>query len=186
MNTEIARLEQEVLAAKQRLTEAMRTAEPQVVKNYTMRHAGTGAPVAFLELFGTSDELLVIHNMGRGCVYCTLWADGFSSLYKHFSNRCAFVLTTPDEPAVAAAFAGARGWTFPVICHTGTTFAADMGYSNKPGSFQPGVSAFFRQGEQIVRTATRCLGPGDDFCSLWPMLDMLRNGVGGWEPKYHY
>ncbi|MBL8878611.1 MAG: DUF899 family protein [Phycisphaerales bacterium] len=186
MTPEIARLEQEVVVAKKKLTDAIRAAQAQPVKQYTLRHAGSSAGVTLTELFGGSNELLVVHNMGRACPYCTLWADGFSSMYKHLANRCAFVLTTPDEPAVAAAFAGARGWTFPVISHAGTTFAADMGFHSKPGSFEPGISAFYRDGNEIVRTGSRRFGPGDDFCALWPMLDLLRNGVGAWEPKYHY
>lgn len=186
MNDEIARLEQELRDVKKRLTDAIRNAPPQPVKSYTLRNAGSGSPVTLAELFGASNELIVVHNMGRTCPYCTLWADGFASMYKHVANRCAFVLTTPDEPAVAAAFASARGWTYPVVSHAGTTFAADMGYSSKPGSFEPGISAFFRDGAAIVRTGTRRFGPGDDFCAVWPMFDLLKNGLGGWEPKYHY
>lgn len=186
MTPEIAQLEQEVAAAKKRLTDALRAAPPQPAKEYSLRYAGSGAAVTLMELFGGFNELLVVHNMGRACPYCTLWADGFASMYKHLSNRCAFVLTTPDDPAVASAFASARGWTFPVISHTGTTFAADMGFCSKPGSYEPGVSAFYRDGAKIVRTGSRRFGPGDDFCALWPMLDLLKNGGGGWEPKYHY
>ena len=35
-------------------------------------------PVRLSELFGEHDDLVIIHNMGASCRYCTLWADGFS------------------------------------------------------------------------------------------------------------
>lgn len=187
---EIEKLESELRQAKERLTRALRTRPLEPVRDYTLRAAGSGASVRLSELFGASRDLLVIHNMGKRCPYCTLWADGFSSLYKHAANRCSFVLTTPDEPDVAAAFASARGWTFPVVSHAGTTFAADLGYKGEEhtyGSFKPGISSFRKHDDaSIIRLATRPFGPGDDFCPIWPMFDLLQGGAGEWAPKFHY
>ncbi len=186
----IAKAERDVLDAKKRLTDALKARPPERIRDYTLAYAGSGAAVTLAAIFGTHRELLVVHNMGKRCPYCTLWADGFASMYKHIANRCAFVLTTPDEPAVAAAFASARGWTFPVVSHAGTTFAQDLGYKgdeDKFGPFHPGISALWKDDSgALVRTGTRAFGPGDDFCSLWPMMDLLKNSVGTWEPKYHY
>lgn len=51
----------------------------------------------------------------------------------------------------------------------------------------PGVSALRRNADgTIVRTGTRQFGPGDDFCAIFPMFDLLQDGVGDWQPKYHY
>jgi predicted dithiol-disulfide oxidoreductase (DUF899 family) len=105
----IAQAERAVLEAKKRLAEALQARPPERVSDYTFAHAGSGSPVTLTALFGPHRELLVVHNMGKRCPYCTLWADGFASMYKHIASRCAFVLTTPDEPAVASAFASARG-----------------------------------------------------------------------------
>ncbi len=192
---EIARLEQVVADAKTALTTALRARPPEGVRNYTLRLGGSGASVQLSELFGTSRDLIVVHNMGRSCVYCTLWADGFASMYKHIATRAAFVLTTPDAPDVAAAFASAREWTFPVISHAGTAFAKDLGFvavhekgpnAGKEG-FMPGVSALRRNPDgTITRTGARRFGPGDDFCAAFPMFDLLQGGVGDWQPKYHY
>jgi len=187
---DVRRLEQEVIDAKKRFTDALRALPREAVADVTLRVAGSGAPVRLSELFGEKHDLLVVHNMGERCPYCTLWADGFASMYKHIADRCAFVLTTPDEPAVAAAFAGARGWTFPVVSHAGTDFAKQMGYEGEEstyGRFRPGISAFRkREDRSMVRTGTRSFGPGDDFCALWPMFDLLEGGAGEWAPKYHY
>lgn len=193
-NDPIAQAQRDVLAAKKRLADAIKARPPERMQDYTLAHAGSGSAVTLSALFGNHRELLVVHNMGKRCPYCTLWADGFASMYKHIASRCAFVLTTPDDPATAGAFASARGWTFPVVSHAGTTFAQDMGYKSqdgedegKYGSFHPGISAFWKDDANTVfRTGTSPFGPGDDFCSLWPMMDLLKNGVGDWEPKYHY
>jgi len=62
-------------------------------------------------LFGRKDDLVVIHNMGSSCPYCTLWADGFNGLYDHLANRAAFALSSPDAPAAQKRFAeGPRDW----------------------------------------------------------------------------
>lgn len=192
---DIARLEKAVVEAKAALTKAIRARSPEAVRDYSLRMAGSGASVQLSELFGASRDLLVVHNMGRSCVYCTLWADGFASVYKHLATRCGFVLTTPDAPDVAAAFASARGWTFPVISHAGTSFAKDLGFvaihdkgpnAGKEG-LMPGVSALRRNPDgTIARTGSRPFGPGDDFCSVFPMFELLQGGVGEWQPKYHY
>jgi hypothetical protein len=28
--------------------------------------------------------------------------------------------------------------------------------------------------------------PGDDFCALWHILDLLAGGAGDWAPKFSY
>ncbi len=194
-HAEIDRLTREVEEAQSRLAAALKAqrAQPgwaggQNVGEYTFRAAGSGAAVTLSQLFGTRRDLIVVHNMGRSCVYCTLWADGFSGLYHHLANRAAFVLSTPDEPEVAAAFASSRKWTFPVVSIAGTSFARDMSFANADGGVIPGISAFHKDADgRIVRSArSQQLGPGDPFCPVWPLLDLLKDGPNGWEPKYHY
>jgi predicted dithiol-disulfide oxidoreductase (DUF899 family) len=49
------------------------------------------------------------------------------------------------------------------------------------------VSAFHRNDDgTVVRTGKAIFGPGDDFCALWHLLDLLPGGPKGWEPKYKY
>jgi hypothetical protein len=36
---------------------------------------------------------------------------------------------------------------------------------------------------RIVRTGRAAFGPGDDYCAVWPLFDLLEGGVGKWEPK---
>jgi len=166
--------------------------EPQPVEDYVF--AGPDGPVKLSELFGDKSDLFVIHNMGAGCPYCTMWADGFNGVYNHLADRAAFVLTSPNTPKVQAQFARGRGWRFPMVSHQGTSFADDMGYrkvgadpfADKLGSWYPGVSAFQKRGQTVVRVSNAELGPRDDFCLVWHMLDLLPEGDAGWEPKYSY
>jgi hypothetical protein len=41
----------------------------------------------------------------------------------------AFVIASPDSPAVQQQFARSRGWRFPMVSHQGTMFADDKGLS---------------------------------------------------------
>jgi predicted dithiol-disulfide oxidoreductase (DUF899 family) len=185
MDDEIRRLETEIQALKQQLTEARRRRAQEPVRDY--RLAGRDGDVSLSELFGNKNDLLVVHNMGASCAYCTLWADGFNSLLPHIENRTAFVLASPDSPEAQAKFASDRGWKFRMVSDSGSEFTREMGFQTPAGDYYPGVSAFKRDADgQVVRTASTFFGPGDDYCSVWPLFDLLAGGDNGWEPKYRY
>jgi predicted dithiol-disulfide oxidoreductase (DUF899 family) len=137
--------------------------------------------VRLSQLFGDQRYLFVIHNMGRGCEYCTIWADGFNGVLPQLQSRAAFVLVSPDSPADQARFAAARGWRFPLVSHQGTTFAADMGYAPN-GKWLPGISVFRKEGELIVRVADSEFDVGDEFCVVWPLFDLIPEELGTWSP----
>jgi len=63
-------------------------------------------------LMGDNKQMMVIHNMGKSCVYCTLWADGFSGVFEHMKNRIPTIFVSPDDPATQKEFAESRGWNF--------------------------------------------------------------------------
>jgi predicted dithiol-disulfide oxidoreductase (DUF899 family) len=173
-----------IAALRKRMRIVQRRIEPEPVADYTF--ATARGPKRLSELFGSKRDLFVIHNMGSSCPYCTLWADGYSGLYRHLASRAAFVVSSPDAPTVQQRFAKSRGWRFTMVSHQGTTFAADMGYRSKSGGWLPGISAFRRQGKDIVRLADAAGAPGDDFCSLWHVLDLLPEGPAGWQPRIRY
>ncbi len=159
MNDDIAALSKELMDVKARLSEARRNAKPEPVQDYEFRSAdGAGTPVKLSELFGDRDELLVVHNMGSGCAWCTLWADGFNGLAKPLHDRAGFALCSADDHAKAHEFAKSRGWTFPVVSGSESEFARDMDH----------------------------FGPGDDYCSAWRLSDLFENGAGDWAPKFEY
>lgn len=177
-------LHEQMQALRTEMTGLMKQ-DPVDVDDFELTGAQGG--VRLSALFGTQRDLIVIHNMGRKCVYCTMWADGFNGLYPHIADRAAFVVTSPDTPAVQAEFAASRGWRFPMVSHHGTSFAAGMGYQADDGSFHPGLSTFrLTDDNQIVRVSTTPMGPGDLFNPAWHMFDLLADGANDWQPKYRY
>jgi predicted dithiol-disulfide oxidoreductase (DUF899 family) len=142
--------------------------------------------VTLSSLFGKKRDLFVIHNMGVSCPNCTMWADGFNGLYPHVADRAAFVVISPDAPAKQAEFAKSRGWRFPMGSDAGKQFFADMGFLSAEGNAQPGVSAFQKDGEKIIRVSADGFQPNDDFCPVWHFFEMLPEGADGWQAKFRY
>ncbi len=184
--TELKRLQEEFEAAKNRLLEARRSQKPELVRDYEL--LGTwSVKMKLSDMFGEKSELIVVHNMGKRCTYCTLWADGLNGFIAHLENRAGFVLTSPDDPETQRAFANDRGWKFRMLSTKGTTFTHDMGYEPEPGTYWPGFSVFRKDSDgKIYRTSKDIFGPGDLYCSVWHLFDLLPLGVNDWEPKYHY
>ena len=181
---QLAQYRRQIAELRKQMRAAQAAGEPEEVADYTFTQAD-GGTTRLSELFGDRDTLLVIHNMGTGCVYCTLWADGFNGVYDHLRSRAGFVVSSPDRPAQQQQFAASRGWTFPMISYQGTTFGEDMGY-RVDGRALPGVSVFKRKDGRILRVADTGFEPGDDFCAIWHFFDLIPEGTGGWAPKYKY
>lgn len=136
------------------------------------------------DLFGEHEDLILIHNMGASCPYCTLWADGFNGVLPHLEDRAAFVVVSPDEPAAQKKFARSRGWEFRMVSDQGD-FTAEMGYRHGD-DVMPGFSSFRRDGEKVYRVGHSPFGPGDVYCGVWHLFDMLDEGADGWQPKFRY
>ena len=177
----------QMTALRAEMRELQASIEPEEIED-CLFSSSTG-DVNLGSLFGDKNTLFLIHNMGRSCVSCTQWADGFNGVLGHLQDRAAFVVSSPDSPEVQKEFADSRGWKFEMVSHEGTSFAEDMGYigeyEGKP-SFWPGVSVFQKQGDKIVRVSDTSFGPGDDFNCIWNFFDMTPEGHDGWEPKYSY
>ncbi len=183
---ELFELSNELMQLRAKAADIRRKIAPKTVKNYTL--TGTnGENVSLSDLFGSQKELILIHNMGRSCRYCTLWADGFNGFTKHIENRAAFCLTSPDEPEVLRKFAMERGWMFRTFSTAGTTFKQDLGFADKNGEPKPGVSVFRKEPDGSITHVTKdFFGPGDDYCSIWHLFDLLPTNSDAWEPQYHY
>jgi predicted dithiol-disulfide oxidoreductase (DUF899 family) len=181
-----ARLEEyrrQIADLRRKMREAQAAIEPEEVTDYAFRRVG--GTVKLSELFGDQDTLFVVHNMGASCPNCTLWADGFNGAYDHLRSRAAFVVSSPDPPEKQQAFAASRGWRFPMVSVEGTSFAEDMGYWQDDRAM-PGISVFRREGGKIMRVADTSFEPGDDFCTVWHVFDLIPEGVDGWKPKFRY
>jgi predicted dithiol-disulfide oxidoreductase (DUF899 family) len=153
-----------------------------VVPDYAFR-GEKGARVLLSDLFGSRSDLILVHNMGTGCAYCAMWADGFVGLLPHLEQRAAFVVTSPDDPQVQAEFAAKRGWPFRMAAAS-REFIDDMGFTSQDGGMLPGVSCFARSPDgEIARVGRAEFEPGDAFCAVWHFFDLLAGGVGDWAPR---
>ena len=181
MNERVRALEMQIYELKQELSKARSDAEPEKVEDYEFETLE--GKKRLRELFAGKDDLLVIHNMGKSCQYCSLWADGLNGYYPHISERASLVLSSPDSPEVQRDFAQQRGWKFPIVSDSTREFTQAMGYIRDEG-FYPGISAFHKAEDgTVTRTGTTVFGPGDDFCPVWPLFELLEGGAKGWEPR---
>ncbi len=174
----------EIREIRARMTEARRKRPLEPVLDHVLY--GVDGQKHLSDLFGDADDLILIHNMGKGCPYCTLWADGFNGVYDHLASRASFVVTSPDAPEAQAEFAKSRGWRFPMLSHKGSDFAQALGFRDPKSGWLPGVSTLKRTKQGLFRAAAEEFSPGDDFCFVWPMFDLLPEGAAGWRPRYRY
>ena len=185
MNEEIKQLEVQYQELSKKLSEARRKAEPEVVSNYEL--SNSNGTLSLDSLFDDRNELILWHNMGKSCPFCTLWADGVNGLTKHFENAAAFYVISPDAPEVQAEFLESRAWQFKMISYGESQMAEELGFTDPEWGYKPGVSCFKRKEDgSIVRTGYTYFGPGDQFCSIWHALDILGKERSDWSPKYTY
>jgi len=179
----IESLEREIGERIARLN-ALRKENPhKEVPNYTF--GTTAGDVGMLDLFAGQERLLLIHNMGQGCRYCTLWADGFNGLLAHLESAMSVVLVSKDPPDVQRRFAASRGWKFRMGSHGGGDYMTEQvaadGFDNMPGA-----ALYEREGDTIFRKNSCCFGPGDIYCSMWSLLGLAGLGEEEWTPQYSY
>ena len=190
MNTETDRqvdeLEYQLQDIQRKLAELRRQRPREEVRDYRLLDC-EGREASLSSLFGDHNRLILVHNMGRHCTYCTMWADGFVGLLPHINSRAAFVVTSPDGPTEQKAFAKARGWNFPMYSAAGTSLIADLGFDDADEGLMPGVSVFAKEADgKIYRVGRAEFGPGDNFCAVWHFFELFPEGIDGWEPKLNY
>jgi predicted dithiol-disulfide oxidoreductase (DUF899 family) len=159
------------------------THEGSEVRNYTFDTL-TGS-TTLLELFGKQDRLLLIHNMGQGCRYCTLWADGLNGFVPHLESAMSLVLVSRDEPEQQRRFANSRGWRYNLASHGGGDYIREQTVMEGEDNM-PGAVFYERQGDVIFRKNSCVFGPGDLYCPIWQFLGMAGLSEKTWTPQYKY
>lgn len=182
MSDDIQKLEMEVYELNQKLFKMRRLSPLEPVKNYNLRDLN--GEVSLLELFGERDTLFAIHNMGQGCRYCTLWADGFNGLVPHLEDKAALVLMSKDAPELQRRFANSRGWKFRMVSHGGGDYMKDQ--CGRDGKNNPGLTCYVRKGDQIFRKNVTSFGPGDSFSPQWHFLSLVGDDWDSWTPQFSY
>ena len=182
-NREIEELEQQIADLIAKLNALRRESPAKPVPNY--KFAALDGEVRLLDLFAGRRRLLAIHNMGQGCRYCTLWADGFNGLLPHLENAMSVVLLSKDAPEVQRSFANARNWRFRLASHGGGAYLREQTVMRDAGNM-PGAVVYERDGAAIHRKNSCVFGPGDLYCSMWSLLALAGLGAEDWTPQYRY
>lgn len=183
MNEEILALEREIYEKSLQLAKLKGAQQGTEVPDYTFTTA-TGE-VALSTLFGGQEQLLVIHNMGQGCRYCTLWADGLNGQLAHLESAMAVVLVSKDPPEVQRRLANTRGWRFAMASHGGGDYIREQtvmeGQDNMPGAV-----VYQKRDGKLFRRNACVFGPGDLYCPTWHLLGMAGFDTGNWTPQFAY
>src|SRR5258708_21133149 len=95
LRKKIPRLEDGLVRQNEKLAALKRRLPPLEVKDYLL--AGPDGRVHLSELFRGKKDLVVVHNMGRSCRYCTMCADGFNGLRHHLADPAGFAVVLPDS-----------------------------------------------------------------------------------------
>ncbi len=183
MSDEISEIEAKLFELTKRLNELRRANTHGEVDNYVF--STLDGEASLLDLFGDKDRLLAIHNMGQGCRYCTLWADGFNGFLPHLETVMSVVLVSKDTPSVQRCFANSRNWRFRLASHGGGSYIKEQTVMPGEGNM-PGAVVYEREGNRIIRKNSVVFGPGDLFCSFWNLLAMAGRSDADWTPQFHY
>jgi len=182
-NSEIQDVEQQIFELTVKLNELRKSNGGDEVRNYSF--ATIDGETDLLSMFGDKKQMLVIHNMGQACRYCTLWADGFNGFLKHLESVMSVVLVSKDAPEMQRQFANSREWRFRLASHGGGDYISEQtvieGSSNMPGAV-----VYERDGDTITRKNRCAFGPGDIYCSMWSLLGLAGLGEEEWTPQYAY
>lgn len=165
----------------------------RVEKQYVFE--GENGRETFADLFGKRSQLIVYHFMygpdwDIGCRSCSFWADNFNGITPHLAHRDVSLVAVSRAPLQKLQAQARRfGWTFKWVSSFGSDFNFDYNVSFSPETLArgealynyamqkmsddttelPGVSAFFKDGDQIFHS----------YSSYARGIDML-NGA------YHY
>ena len=179
----IKTLEKELYQKQQELNKLRKEVVPIEVKNYNFKTQE--GEVTLLDLFGDKETLFLIHNMGSGCRYCTLWADGLNSFLPHLENQFAVAMVSKNSPVDQCLMANDRGWRFRMASHGGGEYIKEQSIIGDGGN-TPGMVCYVRKGDAIYRKNKVAFGPGDEFCSMWNVLSLAGLDESNWTPQFHY
>jgi len=183
MNDDIRAKEKELYKLVKEIEEMRSGHEGNEVPDYEFN--SSYGKIELSQMFGNKEGLFVIHNMGQGCRYCTLWADGINAFFPHLETEFSVFLVSKDSPDIQRTFANERGWRFKLASHAGESYALEQSVVEGEGNY-PGISFFTKQGDKIVKKNNATFGPGDAFCSLWHILSLSGRTDSDWFPQFNY
>ncbi len=95
-------------------------------------------------------------------------------------------LSHPMRQAVQSKIIAKQGWKFNFVSSKGSKFRQTAGFEID-GDPAPGVSVFVRDKKGgIYQVSKTEFGPGDNYCNVWDLFDLLPKGADGWQPKFKF
>ena len=181
----IKQLEMEIYEKYKVLSALRKENELTEISNYTFE--SLEGEVSLLDLFADKETLLVIHNMGQGCRYCTLWADGLNPFLPHLEQDLSVVLASKDSPQLQRKMANERNWRFRMVSHKNSNYIQEQNVSEPSGKANsPGVACYVKKDNKIYLKNKSGFGPGDEFCSAWNILSLAGHNAETWTPQFNY
>ncbi|MBX7044813.1 MAG: DUF899 family protein [Ignavibacteria bacterium] len=175
INKELESLYEDYMKARKRMVELNAKLGDTIVSQDYEFTSLDGGKVKLSEMFGSKKNLFVIHNMGKSCSYCTMWADGINGIYKYLEGRgkSAVVLIAGDDLETHRQFKNSRGWTMTSYSAKENDFTKEMGFQGGE-NFYPGVSVFEKTDDGKIRRINKeWFGPTDMYCPVWHFLELL-------------
>ena len=121
----------------------------------------------------TKDRMIVIHNMGIHCKFCTAYADGINAISKEFQN-CDIVLLSTTELPELLKFQEKRKWSFHCYRIVDNIFSQAVGLFRKDIGVMPGIISLYLTNEKkIIVESISDFEPGDYFSPIWPIKSLF-------------
>ena len=171
----------------------------RVEKDYAFD--GSGGRKTLAELFEGRHQLIVYHFMfapdwEAGCKSCSFWADNFSGIPIHLTQRdVTFVAISRAPLGKLEAFKTRMGWSFLWYSSAGNDFNFDYQVSFRPEDLAKGeveynyrrlkttmsdlvgISVFYRDEDDAVFHTYSCYSRGVDMLNLaYHYLDLVPKG----------
>jgi predicted dithiol-disulfide oxidoreductase (DUF899 family) len=197
---ELLREEKEFTRLRDRLSEKRR-ALPWVRVDKPYLFDGPGGKETLPQLFEGRSQLVVYHFMfdpswEAGCKSCSFWADNFNEIIVHLNHRDVTMIAVSRAPfEKLAAYKKRMGWDFKWVSSAGSDFNRDFHVSHTPeelakteafynfnwqrpyGPEAPGISVFYRQGDDTVFHTYSCYARGLDMLNgAYHYLDLVPKG----------
>jgi predicted dithiol-disulfide oxidoreductase (DUF899 family) len=151
-------------------------------------------------LFGKHNQLIVYHFMYApdweiGCRGCSFWADNFNGIVPHLNARDVSLVAVSRAPLQKLQAQARRfNWTFKWVSSVGSDFNLDYNVSFPAEALargevfynyaaqkldrtdMPGISAFFRDGDQIYHSYSAYARGLDMLNTAYHYLDIAPKG----------
>jgi predicted dithiol-disulfide oxidoreductase (DUF899 family) len=176
---ELLEKEKEVTKARDLIAEERRRLPMvRVEKDYLFE--GPNGAVTLLDLFEGRRQLVVRHYMYApgdevGCPGCSMQADSVGELAHIWARDTTFAMVSRAPLADFTPFKERMGWTMPWYSSYGSDFNYDYEVTSEHGE-SPGVSAFFRDGDQVFHTYSIYDRGGEIFKNFYNYLDITHLG----------